>query len=159
MPDNEVKFPGGGTGSKQPRLELIPYIALIRGAARFELGIANRPDGTAWNALSTNFRTAAEDQEFMLSRAAHTAQHAMKLKAILAGEISDDGDDHAGAVFWGACFLICATEFLAEKRQIRKCSACGGTGKSGEWIGTNWMLSETPCPACHGSGLEGARKP
>jgi len=110
VPDNEVKFSGGGTGSKQPRLELIPYIALIRAALRFELGIANRRDGSSWNALSKNFQTAVRDKKFILARAAHTAQHALKLKAILAGEIPDDGDDHAGAILWGGCFLACATE-------------------------------------------------
>jgi hypothetical protein len=72
MPDNEVKFTSGGTGSKQPRLELIPYVALTRGAARFERGIVTRPDGTAWNALSPNFHDCPKDREMVLSRAAHT---------------------------------------------------------------------------------------
>lgn len=153
MPDNEVKFSGGGTGSKQPRLELIPYIALLRAAARFELGIANRPDGSAWNALSSNFRTCLADQKFILSRASHAAQHAMKLKAILAGEIADDGDDHAGAILWAGCFLACATD---PSLVAPRCSACGGDGK----LHTNKKeadQSDSDCPACRGTGIKGGR--
>jgi hypothetical protein len=127
MADNEVKFASGGTGSKEPRLELIPYEALIRMAKRFELGIERRPDGSAWNALSENFHRCLTDKPFILARAAHTAQHAMKLKAILAGEMEDDGDDHAGAVLWGGAFLACATK-LTQKEPVPTawvCPKCG----------------------------------
>jgi hypothetical protein len=109
MKEQEVKFAGGGSSSKTPRLELIPLESLVRAARRFELGIANRSDGTAWNALSPNFKSCLEDREFVIDRAAHVALHAMKLKAILSGEIPDDGDDHAGAILWAGCFLACAT--------------------------------------------------
>lgn len=110
MPDNDVRFSGGGSSSNAPRLELIPFEALVRAARRFELGIANRPDGSAWNAISDNREACLKDREFLINRAAHVALHAMKLKAILSGELPDDGDDHAGAILWGGCFLACATE-------------------------------------------------
>lgn len=109
MADNEVKFSGGGSSSKEPALELIPYEALLRMARRFELGIERRPDGSSWNALSENFVACCLDKKFVMNRAAHGAQHAMKLKAIMAGEIADDGDDHAGAILWCGAFLACAT--------------------------------------------------
>ena len=157
MADNEVKFASGGTSSKQPRFELIPYTALIRAALRFELGIENRPDGSSWNALSENYQRCLEDKAFILARAAHTAQHAMKLKAILAGEIPDDGDDHAGAILWGGCFLACATE---KSIQPKNCSACGGTGKKHALYATptdtepRWLPTSENCPACHGTGKQ-----
>ena len=79
----------------------------------------------------------------------------MRLKAILSGEIPDDGDDHAGALGWSACFLACATEAL-ERQKSKNCSACSGTGKTGEWNGipAKWVLGNNPCPACKGTGKQ-----
>jgi hypothetical protein len=116
----EVQFASGGTSSKTPRFELIPYLALVYMARRFELGIANRPDGSAWNALSANFHTCPQDREFVLNRLGHVADHANKLKAILAGEMADDGDDHAGAILWGGAFAACASAALRGVRPADK---------------------------------------
>lgn len=90
-------------GSKIPRLELIPREALVRLAARFELGVVNYQD-KAWNGLSPNQECLA-DQEMAIARAAHVLDHASKLIAILSGQIPDDGDDHAGAILWAGAFL------------------------------------------------------
>ncbi len=90
-------------GSKVPRLELIPRIALVSLAQRFELGIENYKD-QAWNALSAN-QEALDDRAMAIARAGHVIDHASKLIAILTGEILDDGDDHAGAILWGGAFL------------------------------------------------------
>lgn len=142
--DNQVKFTSGGTSSKAPRFELIPYVALLCMVRRFELGITNRPDGSAWNALSPNHQQCIQDKEFVINRAGHVADHAMKLKAILTGEMPDDGDDHAGAILWGGAFLACATAALAKPQ--KNCSACGGTGAV-----DNANIAGA-CPACKGTG-------
>lgn len=149
MPNDDavkVKFPSGGTSSPAPRLELIPREALVRLASRFQLGIDNRPDGSAWHALSPNFTKPLTDKPFLLNRIGHAIDHLSKLHAILTGQMADDGDDHAGAVGWAFCFLACATAELAKPK--KNCSACGGSGS----IETRSDCSDRRCPACKGTG-------
>lgn len=107
----EISFADGTfKSSKQPNFKYIPYHSLVRLAARFDLGI-ERKKGAAWNALSKN-QSALVDLEVVIERCSHAAHHAMKLKAILAGEIPDDGDDHAAAIMWSGSFLCEATRSL-----------------------------------------------
>ncbi len=147
MPEEQFLANGTFASSKQPRLELIPYEAEVRFARRFELGIERKGD-KAWNALSRERNwVALTDKATVLERCGHVIHHARRLTAILSGEIQDDGDDHAAAIGWGACFLACATAAL---KQQKNCSACGGTG--------TWTDKTTdPCPACQGSGKERAK--
>ena len=93
MPDKpeEVSY-GSASSSKMPPFKLLPYAALLRIIRRFELGIERKGD-KAWNALSKN-QDCLTNLDFVIERCGHAAHHAMKLKAILAGEIPDDGDDH-----------------------------------------------------------------
>jgi hypothetical protein len=93
------------------------------------------------------------DKAFAIERAAHAAHHAMKLKAILSGEIPDDGDDHAAALGWSAMFL-CMVGVALEKAAMERlpnCSACGGSGSYKKAL-VSGEVQEKICPACKGSG-------
>lgn len=96
-------------GSKIPGLELIPRCALVRLAARFELGVENYQE-KAWNALSPN-QECLGDKGMQIARAAHLMDHASKLIAILSGQIPDDGDDHTGAILWAGAFLASCADY------------------------------------------------
>lgn len=135
----KVRFPSGATSSKVPRLELIPFAALCRLAARFELGIERHGDD-AWNALSK--QECLRDREFAIARAGHVMHHAARLIAKLTGRIPDDGDDDAAAVMWGGAFLCEATAALR-----RPCAGCSGTGQHAAGG------PDGKCPACKGSGV------
>ncbi len=101
------KFKSGATSSKIPRFDLIPYRAMCRLAARFELGLERHKEG-AWNGRSK--QDSLTDREFIIQRAAHAMHHAAKLIAKLEGRIPDDGDDDAGAIMWAGMLLSEATE-------------------------------------------------
>lgn len=142
MPEKkEIPFASGVSSSKVPRLELMPYEALVRTAARYEAGIERKGDA-AWNALSKN-QECLTDRAFIMARLGHVLHHASRLQAKLLGYIPDDGDDDAAAIAWAGQFLCCATAALAKQTALKNCSACGGVGHIEE-IGA--------CPACKGTG-------
>jgi hypothetical protein len=146
----EIDFAGGkALSSKIPGFKYFPYRALVRIAKRFELGIERKGE-KAWNALAKSRDEVAADKEFAIERAAHAAHHAMRLKAILAGEIEDDGDDHAAALGWSAMYLCEATE---PRVVLKNCSACGGEGSVKYGDGRD-SEATTKCPACKGTGKE-----
>ena len=172
MPDNEVLFAGGkASSSKCSPYHLIPTEGNRRIADRFQLGIDNRPDGTAWNACSQN-QECLLDIPFVMSRITHVMEHAQKLRdKIVAGEPMD-GDDDAAAIGWAAHFLCCATRAMQDQKNatIKNCSACGGDGYSFECCDTG-MRSHgkshdegkcsgrvVNCYACHGTGKEKSKK-
>lgn len=150
----EVDFAGGKVASsKIPGFKYFPFGALVRIAKRFELGI-ERYGGYAWNAISKN-QDCKKDIDFVLERCGHAMHHAAKLKAILSGEIPDDGDDHAAALGWAAMFLCEATDALAVPKL--NCSACGGVGKvtlarSKQDLAEDIKSKTGDCPACKGTG-------
>lgn len=154
MADNQIHFAKGkASSSKCPPFHLIPAEGERRIAARFQLGIDNRPDGTAWNACSSN-QECLTDRKFVLDRIAHVIDHAHKLRdKVIAGRPMD-GDDDAAAIGWAAHFLCCATQALEEERAVAapNCSACGGKG---DIVRDPLRADETPtytCPACRGTG-------
>lgn len=143
MPEKEeIPFSSGVSSSKVPRLELMPYEALVRTAARYEAGIERKGDG-AWNALSNN-QGCLTDRSFIMARIGHVIHHATRLQAKLLGYVPDDGDDDAAAIAWAGQFLCCATAALAKQVAPRNCSACGGAGSI--------LDGNTMCPACNGTG-------
>jgi hypothetical protein len=99
----------GATSSKVPRYDLIPIEALIRVAERYELGLAKHG--------KDNWRKGLGDKAYLINRATHVIDHALKLIAKLEGYIRDDGDDDIGAILWGGCFLAVAIDHLDEDRE------------------------------------------
>jgi hypothetical protein len=89
---------------------------MIALAERFELGQAKYGE-KAWNAGSS--QACLSDREFVIARAAHVVDHALKLIAKLHGALEDDGDDDAGAIAWAGMFLSEAVRELknGEKAQ------------------------------------------
>lgn len=114
----QVDMAGGkAASSKGPALHLIPTVALEKIADRFELGIARKGD-KAWNALSNN-QEVLEDREFLIERCGHILHHALKLRDQLSRGVQPGEEsltDNATAVAWGAIFLTCAAERLAEAK-------------------------------------------
>ncbi len=158
MPDEnaaEIPFAGGKvSSSKSPRFELIPTVALVRLADRFELGLERKAD-KAWNAMTPN-QEVLQDRAFVLSRIAHVISHALKLRdKVIAGGVM--GDDDAAAILWGGAFLVCAS---AAKVPLN-CSACGGTGVFRQMDSKVYGALETDgaaCPACRGTGKQGGSR-
>ena len=98
--------------SKKPKLELIPYPALVALAERFELGQANY-GSKAWNALSS--QVGLEDKEWLKGRISHVIHHAYLYLQKLEGIIPDDGDDDAAAIMWGGACLFEAKRLKDKK--------------------------------------------
>jgi hypothetical protein len=69
---------------------------LKRVADRFELGLRKHGE-RSWNARAAN-QQCLEDREFLIARAAHAIDHALKLIAKLEGLSPEDGDDDAAAI-------------------------------------------------------------
>ena len=87
----------GAKSSPVPRLDLIPYRALVSMAARFEKGL-QRYDRNNW-------RKGTGNLEYVLERLAHLQAHAAILSEKLQGIRPDDGDDDVGAILWAGAFL------------------------------------------------------
>ena len=118
----KLTFDSGASSSKIPRFDLIPRSALIRLARRFELGLERHKDG-CWNARSS--QKALLDKEWVIARAAHVVDHALKLIDKLEGRLPEDGDDDAAAIAWGG---ICLSE-ATEKDKIIKDKECNQVQK------------------------------
>ena len=80
-----VTSKNGATGSVVARVDLIPYNALIRLAARFEHGAEKHG--------VDNWRKGLDDKTYVIHRATHIALHALKLISKLQGHLPEDGDD------------------------------------------------------------------
>lgn len=98
----------GAKSSNVPRLDLIPYQALVRLAGRYEKGLLRYG--------RENWRKGLTDKDYVLERAAHVLNHAAILIEKLQGLRPDDGDDDAAAVMWGGAFLCEATLALKCER-------------------------------------------
>ena len=107
--EEKVIFKSGAASTKIPRLDLVPREALIRLADRFELGLAKYGE-RAWNAASS--QACLEDKEWLIARAAHVIDHALKLIGKLRGQLPEDGDDDAAAIAWGG---VCLCEARAKR--------------------------------------------
>ena len=105
-----VSFTGGAVSSRIPRYDLIPRGALKRVADRFELG-SQKHGERAWNARAANQQCLA-GKEFLIARAAHAIDHALKLIAKLQGLSPADGDDDAAAIAWAGICLCEGTKIL-----------------------------------------------
>lgn len=97
----------GAKTSEVPRLDLIPYAALVSLARRYEKGIVRYG--------RDNWRKGLSDRDYVLERAAHVLNHTAILIEKLQGLRPDDGDDDAGAILWGGAFLVEAVN--ARKRE------------------------------------------
>jgi hypothetical protein len=97
MFDEVFRHACGSTSSKVPRLDMVPYGALVRLARRFELGAAKH--GT------DNYRQGLSDPEYVLERCAHVIRHASRLAGKLRGYLPLDAEDDAAAIAWGGAFL------------------------------------------------------
>ncbi len=118
--DSAVEVPMAGgvvTSSKIPALHLIPTEALLRTAARFELGIERKGADKAWNACSEN-QSCLSDKQFVLDRIGHVILHALSLRDKVLRNAPLDGDDDAGAIAWSGAFLCCATKALDDDRRL-----------------------------------------
>ena len=103
----ELIRPGKGkaTSSKKPRLDRIPHQALIRLAARYELGASIHGED--------NWCKGLDDPTYVLDRISHTINHCYNIVAkIKAGGLPaiKEGDDDAAAVMWGGAFLCEASK-------------------------------------------------
>jgi hypothetical protein len=107
-PEKVVLAGGTFTSSKIPRFDLIPRQSLVRLSGRFEMGVVRHKE-KAWNASKPQ-HPALLDKEAIIARASHAIDHASKLIAILTGQMTDDGDDHAAAVMWAGSFLCESAE-------------------------------------------------
>lgn len=109
MSDGEkfVASAKGATSSRVPRVDLIPYRAIVRLAARFEYGLQRHG--------LDNWRKGLGDEEYMLERAAHVALHALQFINKRRGYLLDDGEDDIGAILWGGAFLAEAIEHIKPK--------------------------------------------
>lgn len=122
-PDNTEKHPpqtlmagGKAASTKGPSFHLIPTVALVKLAERFELGEERKGD-KAWNATSKN-QECLLDKAWLIERCSHIIYHAMKLRDQLAGlEADESPTDNASAIAWGGVFLICATDALSKEEQ------------------------------------------
>lgn len=108
----KVLFQSGAASSKIPRWDLIPPAALRRLAKRFELGLEKHGD-RSWNARSK--QDALQDREWVIARASHAIDHALKFLEKYASGKPDDGDDDASAIAWAGICLMMATEKKEEK--------------------------------------------
>lgn len=96
-----VTHSSGAKTSSCPRLDLIPYEAQLRLAARFEVG------ETRYG--RDNWRKGLRDDEYVAERIAHLMNHAARILAKMRGQIPDDGEDDAGAILWAGAFLASRT--------------------------------------------------
>ena len=113
-PPQTLMANGKVASTKGPSFHLIPTVALVKLAERFELGEERKGD-KAWNATSKN-QECLLDRAWLIERCSHIIHHAMKLRDQLAGlEADESPTDNASAIAWGGMFLICAAEALAAK--------------------------------------------
>jgi hypothetical protein len=61
----------------------------------------------------SNQSTVLEDKEFLIARAAHAIDHALKLIAKLEGLSPEDGDDDAAAIAWAGVCLCEGTKMAS----------------------------------------------
>jgi len=113
MNNKKVVFKSGASSTKIPRFELIPRIALVALADRYELGL-ERHGETAWSILSAD-QSPLDDKEWLTARLAHVIDHATKALDKLHGRIPDDGDDDAAAIMWGGSVLAAARDHQRRK--------------------------------------------
>lgn len=111
--EHERRFKGGGASSKIPRYDLIPLSALSRISNRFEVGLITHKE-KSWNARAEN-QLPLEDKEWLIERACHAIDHALKYIAKATGQIPDDGDDDVAAIAWAGICLTAASEREKEK--------------------------------------------
>lgn len=113
-PPQTLMAGGRAASTKGPAFHLIPTVALVKLAERFELGQERKGD-KAWNATSKN-QECLLDREWLIERCSHIIYHAIKLRDQLAGlEADESPTDNAAAIAWGGVFLICATDALAKE--------------------------------------------
>lgn len=91
----------GASSSKVPRMDLIPYSALVRLANRFALGLEKHG--------KNNYRKGLSDKDYVIERLGHVINHAYRLIEKLEGRLVDEDDD-AAAIAWGGIFACLATE-------------------------------------------------
>lgn len=102
-----TKSKSGATSSRGPRLDLVPHHALVRLAARYELGAAKHG--------RDNWRKGLGDIEYLRDRISHAIEHAYKLLDDLDCFERDGtlpSDDNAGALMWGGAFACEGTRAL-----------------------------------------------
>jgi hypothetical protein len=120
-PPQTLMAGGKAASTKGPSFHLIPTVALVKLAERFELGEERKGD-KAWNATSKN-QECLMDKEWAIERCSHIIHHAMKLRDQLAGlEADESPTDNASAIAWGGVFLICATDAIAKQTKDESCS-------------------------------------
>jgi hypothetical protein len=101
MSDENITHKCGAKTSSCPRLDLIPYEAQVRQAARFELGLERYE--------KDNWRKGLRDNDYVAGRIAHLLNHGARFLAKMEGRLADDGEDDAGAILWAGAFLACRT--------------------------------------------------
>jgi len=108
------------SSSRVPPFHYITTHSLERLAARCQLGVDRRPDGTSWNAMKPEkTEDVAHDTEAIMDRIDHGIKHLLLLRdKIVTGADPLADDDDAAAVLWCAMFLCEITRVLsAEKSQ------------------------------------------
>lgn len=122
--EKTVQHACGARTSTAPRMDLIPYEALVRMADRFEVGLARYG--------RDNWRVGLRDDDYVAERVAHLMNHAAVLLEKLAGRRMDDGEDDIGAVLWAGAFLAARTTCQCGSRmglRQRICDDCEDAGK------------------------------
>ena len=113
---DKVIFKSGASGSKIPRFELIPRDPLVRLVARLELGLEIHKE-RAWNGMADN-KACLLDRAWLISRAGHVQDHAMKLIEKFKGaRPMDDGEDDAAAIGFGFLALCEGTRAVQEANE------------------------------------------
>ena len=101
MSDQTTVHTSGAKSSKCPRMDLIPYEALVRMAARFELGLERYG--------LDNWRNGIRDADYVRERVSHLMNHCARLLEKLSGRMGDDGEDDVAAILWAGAFLAART--------------------------------------------------
>lgn len=100
VPETEetITHESGAKSSYCPDFSQIPLDALIVLAKRYELG-EQKYGRDQW-------RSGLHDKRYVIERLNHIIRHAFTAIQKLEGKLPDDGDDDAGAILWGGCFLV-----------------------------------------------------
>jgi hypothetical protein len=97
-----LKHKSGALSSREPRMDLIPYSALVRLSRRYEKGL--RRYG------KDNWRNGLTSPSYVVERLSHTINHCYHLIDQIEGRRPWGDDDHAAAIMWGGAFAVAATE-------------------------------------------------
>lgn len=91
----------GAKTSPSPRLDLIPFGALVRVARRYEKGLERYGEG--------NWRRGLGDPSYVVERLCHTITHCWRLIEKIKAGRGGEGDDDAAAIVWGGMLACEAT--------------------------------------------------